>query len=207
MGLAGWPWNRGLFPLELPFFLLGVLSYRMMRLLPASLDGRFARTAAAVAATVLVLLRVGAALTNELWAVDLAGYIVLAIGMPFIFMRTQRSRVDGFLGDLSYPVYLLHILVFAFVAGLASHNPSLTVFGAWVWLAVAAGATAVGSMVLNVLVAVPVDRLRVRFGARKRQVLPPGIELAAQLQDVHPQPAEPSRTYTNRPAQAPADGS
>ena len=38
-------------------------------------------------------------------------YLGLALAIPFIFSLSRKSRLDNFLGNLSYPVYLCHGLV------------------------------------------------------------------------------------------------
>ena len=47
----------------------------------------------------------------ELWLF----YLMFAASIPFIFSISMRSRIDRFLGDLSYPIYVAHWFVISFV--------------------------------------------------------------------------------------------
>lgn len=47
----------------------------------------------------------------EFWAL----YIIFALSVPFIFEATKNVRLDRELGELSYPLYLVHGLVLGFV--------------------------------------------------------------------------------------------
>jgi peptidoglycan/LPS O-acetylase OafA/YrhL len=42
---------------------------------------------------------------------DLVLYPLMLGAMPFIFIATKNSAVDAHLGELSYPTYLLHLLI------------------------------------------------------------------------------------------------
>jgi peptidoglycan/LPS O-acetylase OafA/YrhL len=73
------------------------------------------------------------------------------IGIPFLFHLTRRSAIDRGLGELSYPLYLVHILIFPFLrlTGLPNTNGLL----------VAAGTIGAASF-LYVAIQRPVDRWR-----------------------------------------------
>jgi len=115
--------------------------------------------AAAAALAALIFLRYVAVATSQNWAVDAAAYLVLAIGSPFIFLLSRNNRIDGFIGDLSYPAYIVHGAIGAYLAPIVGLR-------GWKWLGAGILATMVASMVLHWLIAKPVDRLRTRFGAR-----------------------------------------
>jgi peptidoglycan/LPS O-acetylase OafA/YrhL len=38
-------------------------------------------------------------------------YCIFAVLIPFIFMATRDSKIDSFIGQLSYPIYLCHVIV------------------------------------------------------------------------------------------------
>lgn len=74
-----------------------------------------------------------------------------------LFYGTKNSRLDGMLGDLSYPMYVCHFLIMK----LMVRNDLLTPdSGLYV------GAVIVVSAMLFYFVTVPTDRFRRRFGAR-----------------------------------------
>ena len=41
----------------------------------------------------------------------IALYMCFFIGLPFLFLETKHSRHDRWIGELSYPIYLGHMLV------------------------------------------------------------------------------------------------
>jgi peptidoglycan/LPS O-acetylase OafA/YrhL len=93
--------------LQLPYFLLGMLSYRMLR---GTILGRLPRAAAG-----LLQLAV-AALTFSGWPVmgKASGLVYLAVAwttVPVLFQGTRQSAADRWIGELSYPIYLVHIPV------------------------------------------------------------------------------------------------
>ena len=102
-GFTGAPWNGRFIPGNLALFILGMLSYR----LPVIGNGY-------AAIPVVVLLCAFYALP-EIWLVTdlisgkgLALWLLIAVSMPAIFKATAENPVDRFLGELSYPVYVVH---------------------------------------------------------------------------------------------------
>lgn len=137
------PWTYRFFPTELALFLSGALAchgYRWAK------ERRLLRPWVGVAATGLLLLGVvGFAWLPPLLQhgrFGLAGLLALVpLLLPFAFHLTRDSRFDRALGELSYPVYLVHfLLVFVIDAvGVA-------------WLSAARGLVVmVGSLLLAVV--------------------------------------------------------
>lgn len=84
-------------------------------------------------------------------------YVLVAVCTPALFALTRRWRFDNILGQLSYPVYLSHILVIDTVARLPL-PPALDR-----GLVAAIGTLAL-SVVLFVAIDRPVEQLRRRVG-------------------------------------------
>lgn len=124
---AGDPWAFRFFPFELHLFLFGALSYRLYALVPkGTLERRFPLCLGISAAAV------GSAPLYQ--AVPLIGahiwvyFVCMAAAMPFLFVVNKRFTSDRTLGDLSYPIYLIHWPAFSIVA-LAMPTSSPTVTG------------------------------------------------------------------------------
>jgi peptidoglycan/LPS O-acetylase OafA/YrhL len=103
-GLKLDPWEYRFFPTELIFFLAGVLAYRGYR--------RYRTQPLPQPAAALVLATVIAAMIAfnyvTTYGKAVVFYGLVAISLPVIFNLTKRSAADRFIGDLSYPVYMLH---------------------------------------------------------------------------------------------------
>ncbi len=100
-------WQSHFLPTELIYFLGGVLSYRAFAAqrtsgnLPAmAAGGRFVLPGLIGLFVAYPLLPVGPR------AVLLA--VVLSLALPFVFALTAASKADRALGELSYPLYLVH---------------------------------------------------------------------------------------------------
>ena len=109
LGFTNDPWTYRFFPSELMFFLSGMISFRIYSRFRDRLPLSYARAVwiMVIAATVLFQYFPGG-------SVKMMGYFALVtLGLPFIFTATRRSRADRQLGEMSYPVYLSHLLVFA----------------------------------------------------------------------------------------------
>jgi peptidoglycan/LPS O-acetylase OafA/YrhL len=85
--------------------------------------------------------------------------VALALAVPTIFQFSKTSAVDRWIGDLSYPLYIVHLLAFA-VAGK---------FIAGWWLVPAQLAAAIGAaLLLTLVIEHPVDRLRSKLSRSGR---------------------------------------
>src|SRR5262249_36145388 len=85
-------------------------------------------------------------------------YGSIAIATPFVFNAFKSIEADRWLGDLSYPIYLTHLVVIGIVLTYDLPLP--------IWVALAA--TLALSIALLVLVDQPIDRWRQRRAVRLR---------------------------------------
>lgn len=105
-------WQFQFFPTELAMFLMGVVSYRLYRSRKDFFSSSFGlyATVAVGAATVLYQFIPGFEIGGtamKKWAY----YVMLMVLVPGVFCFSGRSKVDKYLGDLSYPVYIVHYSV------------------------------------------------------------------------------------------------
>ena len=76
--------------------------------------------------------------------IDLLYYGMLFITLPFIFALTKKNNVDGYIGRLSYPMYIIHFLVIKALTNIPSFHDSsdsktiaaiiITIFISWLAL-------------------------------------------------------------------------
>lgn len=104
MGLDRDPWTYRFFPLEIAFFLAGAIAFKAYDAMSWARIPKWSLWAAFGA--ILLLTFVGSQL--HLWAF----YGSFALALPFIFRLTRNSVLDRHIGDLSYPMYVSHLLVF-----------------------------------------------------------------------------------------------
>lgn len=150
------PWPSHVFPFELATFLLGGLAYRAYR---TGLFARLARDnvfnglcAVAVAGVLFGGNHLGASHAELLRSVYLG---VMFVGVPWLFHLTRAAKWDRALGDLSYPLYVSHMIPILIIDGWMlwpadKTMQTLAAFAAAIALAVA----------LEFTVARPLERLR-----------------------------------------------
>ncbi|MGP0085107.1 MAG: acyltransferase family protein [Steroidobacteraceae bacterium] len=161
------------------FFMLGVIAHGVSGLVT---DHRLRKKIGLAAAPIVVIVGYLAGATvekdldrPELWTF----YLTFAASIPFIFELTKSWRFDNLIGELCYPVYLVHLLIISFV---------LHRFPALVWSVPLVGASQViiysllAAAVLLFVVDRPIDALRARVMSARRR---PAANLAL------PEPTSP----------------
>ena len=89
-------------------------------------------------------------------------YLLFTAGMPFLFILTKDIKWDSYIGEISYPLYLVH----GFIIGSLNYLR----FGPSVKLAIIIVATLAISTALFVFVDRPVDRFRHKLTASPRAI-------------------------------------
>lgn len=149
VGLTADPWTYRFFPTELVFFLLGTVSYliyKKIRLM--QLKAIYFKIAFGLVLALLVLF--------EFIHFTLFGYIfilIFSVLLPFIFLYSKNWKLDSYIGDLSYPIYICHIFVLSMYqsAGFGiSNTTSLLVLAS----------TIVLSVVLNETISKRIEKIR-----------------------------------------------
>jgi peptidoglycan/LPS O-acetylase OafA/YrhL len=157
------PWQQRLWPLELTFFLFGLLAHRAYaRWFSDGAHPRGGIASMAVIAMLICLSGYGDELRG--WTPINALFFtgVLAMAMPSIFAAMRDWRADRWVGEFSYPVYLVHMLVMNVGPGAREG------FGA------AAMLTLIAALPLVFCVEWPLERWRQRyFKPRLRTPLQP----------------------------------
>ena len=107
------PWSYRFFPSEIMYFLSGSLAYRISTT-AASSASRTIKWVFTVACFVIII----ASGTIGRYGLDgrLIFYSPLAIGIlflaiPSLFLFTKNIKADRYIGELSYPLYISHMLI------------------------------------------------------------------------------------------------
>jgi len=101
---------RRCFPAELCLFLLGSLSYFVFTII-RGYKNKYQLGLISWATVLAVLVFYNE--INEKFSLALLAFTAF-LTMPFIFNITKDSRFDRFLGNISYPAYIVHFLIVAF---------------------------------------------------------------------------------------------
>jgi peptidoglycan/LPS O-acetylase OafA/YrhL len=111
----GDPWTFRFFPFELGYFFLGVSAFRhrqwLYRVVPSAYDRYF------VYPFVICLV----AIRLPVFVPTLVYPVVLAYALPFLFRMTSGLKADRWLGELSYPFYILHVFCLSLAAEATRH--------------------------------------------------------------------------------------
>jgi len=145
-GLNFDPWTYRFFPVEVGSFVFGILLYRSMPQRRASVTTQQLAIAGLIMSTLIL------STFPDTWITRIVFYGYVAWALPLAFQRTRNNAADRYLGELSYPIYLVHLLAIsiALYSGWSGMPLSLLIV-------VMVGGSAV---LLHELVQRPVDRLR-----------------------------------------------
>lgn len=143
------PWTYRFFPNELAFFLFGNVSYQMY----IKIDKWKTRQWALNLSVFFILLFTILFDLLVFPKKELAYFVSLIMILPFVFKSSRNYRLDTYIGELSYPVYMsqmliLGILIFVKVQDLAFLGITLSAL------------TILFSIVINELVSKRIERVR-----------------------------------------------
>lgn len=147
-GLNNDPWVYRFFPFELMFFLLGTLSYYLYRKVKDVKIPKYIYPALLVFISLFTIFFSFISVTFFTYRI----YIVAVfLSMPFLFNYTKKFKLDKFIGELSYPIYITHMLVFNTVKalGITQNLQLITIL-----------TTIILSIILVKLIGDPIERLR-----------------------------------------------
>jgi peptidoglycan/LPS O-acetylase OafA/YrhL len=158
----GWdhdPWTYRFLPTEIALFVAGCLAFRAYRHLSngSSLPAWSLWTVTPAVWGLLIAYDFLPGGTVKPWL----GLCVLLAALPFVFHASRESRLDRFVGELSYPIYVVHVLVWIVMSANA--------FSGWSTVALrTVVVTMVTSLLLVLLVSNPIERFRHSRLARAR---------------------------------------
>jgi peptidoglycan/LPS O-acetylase OafA/YrhL len=149
------------FPFELSLFLYGALNYRVYRFLK---ERELMFPAFSLAFTAICV--VGAiSLPQFIGQHPHQLYAVIGLALPSLFDFSTRHRWDRWLGDLSYPLYLVHWPVCVFALAIASEPAKGPLYAYLVVIA------SIGlSIAINHFLVYPVDQWRQNRARRAAEI-------------------------------------
>ena len=156
-----WMLNRAVFPFELAFFILGVLSYRALVLLPRKLSRKMVRDTGLSLLALVALCRLVALGAEPNWIVTAVSFLGLAISLPFLFLASKDVAIDNAGGELSYPIYMAHVVIMQ--AGVSLVGLSWILSHPAVWMTSCVVVSLSVGILLDRLIARPVDFWRTRL--------------------------------------------
>jgi peptidoglycan/LPS O-acetylase OafA/YrhL len=148
-GLTGDPWGYRFFPAELYLFCGGILAYDFFKKYKKTLNLKIAKI-------ITIVFIVYVLVFNFLPIPAIALYVIFISALPFIFLYSKSFKIDRKIGELSYPVYLAHILIFSCLEkiGIFSHLAN------GIKLALLSSAVIIFSVFLIKYIQEPIDRIR-----------------------------------------------
>jgi peptidoglycan/LPS O-acetylase OafA/YrhL len=141
-------WQGRLFPSALFLFLFGMLAHRAL-----PLAERMPKAIGWIVNALIIAMVVTMPLLHlPRFLMAWVAYIAIAVAAPFLFNAFKNNAIDRWIGDLSYPMYLCHLVGVGVVLTFWADQP-------WALWAALGGALAM-SIALLLLVDHPVDRWR-----------------------------------------------
>ncbi|MEP7321744.1 MAG: acyltransferase [Saprospiraceae bacterium] len=155
------PWTARFFPTEIMFFLSGYLSYRIYILLKnKSVSNYFYLFMLAFTLVFITLYKYFPSI-NISWCSfpmkEMIYFTTIILSVPFLFNFLKNNKIDNKIGELSYPVYISHMLIIT-ICGAISSQASLFDFLKKDW--VIGIITIVFAIILNKTVVSPIERYR-----------------------------------------------
>jgi peptidoglycan/LPS O-acetylase OafA/YrhL len=178
-GFSSEVWGYNFFPGTLCLFLLGSLAYhlyarvkalalaKMIGLVLAAAIALFALASMRIAGGVLLIDRATGYDTPLMWL----AYLGFALSLPFLFAASKSNKIDRWIGELSYPLYLVHGLTIGVIFGKL-HRPA----GDFAWESGVVLLSIAAAIAMLLLVDRPVDAWRHRrFTRRDRAIAAPAL--------------------------------
>ncbi len=154
----GW-WTYSFFPTELALFLMGSVSYRIFKALRDKFDYNSKWPLGIwiliiIATLCYPLFPKTSTVPNFFSDGKIMFYLLIFLAMPYLFIYSYNSKIDRFVGELSYPIYLCHLIIIPFFGLPLEKGKSLFTILLIIGMSVAL------SLVTIVVIVRPIDRYR-----------------------------------------------
>jgi peptidoglycan/LPS O-acetylase OafA/YrhL len=147
------PWRYRFILSEFQFFFIGMIIYRVYKNKQEEKLHQLLNNRLALVLLVFIFLILGIIYTKIgiiLYPLIILNFIVM---LPLLFEQTKNNKIDRFIGELSYPVYIVHIFVIMFISKVAndSNLTLLTIMGSILF-----------SIILNKYIQKRVEKVRLK---------------------------------------------
>ncbi|MDE1546526.1 acyltransferase [Dechloromonas agitata] len=113
-GFSHDPWTYRFFPFEIAMFLAGSLSLRLSQCIPDRCISRIQKPIVHISAMLILIVTIfkfnllhEALGEASYWL----SYLVAFLLLPVVFDASRYSEKDRIIGDLSYPIYISHLMI------------------------------------------------------------------------------------------------
>jgi peptidoglycan/LPS O-acetylase OafA/YrhL len=156
-------WGYYFFPGAVCMFLMGSATYHLRKIIPRpelhAIGGWLALSVFVIWFTATSIVDHGILLSRADWSIDRPQfwvlYVLFTLSVPFIFEATKNLKADREIGELSYPLYLVHGLVVGLVY-FRWTGPQGAIPDAWA----AAVLSIVAAFAIRQIVEMPIERWR-----------------------------------------------
>ena len=155
------PWSYRFFPLELSFFLIGSLSHQiLMPFLKKVIDKRLNPYSKISTAILLTFTIFYSFLPLEEEIKKFILFFLLILLMPLLFLFQNNNKIDNYIGNLSYPIYISHILV---INSLLFLFNILNIKDSFFFIFLSTIISIIVSIILNKIISAPIEKIRNKF--------------------------------------------
>lgn len=143
------PWIRRFFPAQFYLFLSGYISYLIYKKIKLVKQNNI------LICALLMTITVFYSSVNIFPFKDHIYLLCVVIAIPFIFELTKKSKIDRKIGNLSYIIYILHLLVISVLNILI---PNIKYQGYYSFLLI--GITILGSLLIDIFILDKIEEVR-----------------------------------------------
>jgi peptidoglycan/LPS O-acetylase OafA/YrhL len=179
-GYTNDPWCYRFFPFEVAFFLVGVLCYKLYE--QYKLINIPKKVATAILISLFAYIILFQYIPAVLWLKKWFLYAAMVVLLPILFKISKNNKIDRYIGELSYPVYICHVLVIDMLSLVFKPNFLFFSYSCRPLLAIIL--TIALSMLLNRFIADPVEKFR-----QQR------VESSSKEEEKQPEPLFNRRVY------------
>jgi len=149
-------------PLQLGFFIAGLLAFRIWNHWGSWLKKNSKVALGAAAILFAVTLFFGNLLQlshrGSIWGI----YLLTALALPSLFQLTKSSRFDRKIGNLSYPLYLVHILIIRLIDAIPGLGNNDVFLSSQLYTFTTILISTFAAWAVNQCIEIPIDRFRSR---------------------------------------------